>query len=200
MPKKSGWFSTRNLRTLADQCEYWNKGRLYEILWEYSCLSPRILRNRKARGWLYHEDGRLAGFALGRRRRGWWYLEELWGLCEGVSEIDRPFHPDDMARANLARRLLVRLGGPVIVRAAVDNAFANMIAELVGANWCGGFLLSKKRLERKCNLSTPPGVSFRRFRVGDGDHLSRIHQRAFGYPHPPREYAKWAVKKNCKTT
>ncbi len=200
MLKKSGWFLTGDLRTLADQCEYWNKGRLYEILWEYACLGSRILRERKALGWLYYEDGRLAGFALVRRRRGCWYLEELWGPCDGVSEIDRPFHRDDIARANFARRLLAHLSGPVIIRAAVDNAFANMVAELVGANWCGGFLLSKRRLGGKCDVSTTPGVSLRRFKIGDGDHLSRIHQRAFGYPHPPREYAKWAMKKNCKTT
>ncbi len=200
MPEKSGWLSTGNLRTLVDQCEYWNSGRLYEILWEYRCLSPLILRDRKARGWLYYEKGRLAGFALGRRRRGWWHLEELWGPCEGLSEIDRPFHPEDIARANLTRILLGRLGGDVIIRAAVDNAFANTIAEFVGANWCGGFLLSKRRLGRKCDVSIPPGVSLRRFKIGDGGHLSRIHQGAFGYRHPPGEYVKWAMKKNCKTT
>lgn len=127
-------------------------------------------------------------------------MEELWGPCEGLSEIDRPFHPDDIARANLSWKLLAHLSGPVIIRAAVDNAFANMVAELVGANWCGGFLLSKKRLGRRCDVSIPPGVSLRRFRTGDGAHLSRIHQGAFGYPHPPSEYAKWAMKKNCKTT
>ncbi len=127
-------------------------------------------------------------------------MEELWGPCEGLSEIDRPFHPEDIARANLTRILLGRLGSDVIIRAAVDNSFANIIAELVGANWCGGFLLSKKRLGRKCDVSIPPGVSLGRFKIGDGDHLSRIHQGAFGYPHQPGEYVKWAMKKNCKTT
>ena len=79
MHRRFGWFATDDLSLLVEQCEFWNKDRLYEILWEYSGLSPTILRERGARGWLYHENGELAGFALGRERLGWWEMEELWG-------------------------------------------------------------------------------------------------------------------------
>ncbi len=115
---------------------------------------------------------------------------------------DRPSISPSRYREGQSRSetTIARLGGRVVIRTPIDNAFASVIAKLVGTIWCGGFLLSKRRLGRKCEVSTPPGVSLRRFMVGDGDHLSRIHTRAFGYPHPPLEYSKWAMRKNCRTT
>ncbi len=200
MQKETGWVSTRDVSSLAKLCEDWNRGRLYEILWEYDSLSAAVLTERRAKGWFYYEDGQRAGFALGRRLRQSWIIEELWGPCEGSSDIDQPIHPDDVARTRPLRRLLDGISKQVLIRAAVDNPFANLQAKLSGAEWCGGFLLAKKRLGRRTDVSTPANCHLRRFRPGDEKHLSRIHTRALYYRHPAEEYRKWATASNCITT
>ena len=201
MSKKSGWVPTRDLTALADLCLQWNKGRFYEILWEYT-LTPATLQERNARGWLYYEDDRPAGFALGRwhELRRWWHFEELWGPCEGSSELPTRTGEQDQWRARQFQRLLRQLKRRILIRAAVDNPFGNVIAREVGAQWCGGYLLATRRLSRKVTVGGPAGFKLRRFRKGDEKDMSRIHHAAFHIRHPPREYLEWATSPKCRTT
>jgi ribosomal protein S18 acetylase RimI-like enzyme len=198
--RRFGWFATDDLSRLVEQCEFWNKDRFYEILWEYSGLSPTILMERAARGWLYYENGKLAGFALGRQRFGWWEMEELWGPCQGTSSISQPIHHHDVSRAERFRRLLAKIPSRVLIRGAVDNAFANLLAKQIGAEWSGGFLLSTRKLRRKCVVKKLENCKLRRFKEGDEKDVARIHFRAFHYRHPADEYKKWAMASNCRTT
>jgi ribosomal protein S18 acetylase RimI-like enzyme len=187
------------LVALADSCLQWNKGRFYEILWEYN-LTPSVLRERNARGWWYYEDNHLAGFALGRKLRGSWHFEELWGPCEGSSELPVRVGKPDLRRAQNFQGLLRRLRSRILIRAAVDNPFGNFIARAVGAQWCGGYLLATRRLQKKIRIRVPAGFRLRRFRNGDEKDMSRIHLAVFHFPNPPREYLKWATSHNCRTT
>lgn len=184
-----------------DQCLHWNKGRFYEILWEYA-LTPATLRERSARGWWYYEDNHIAGFALGRLHelRRWWHFDELWGPCEGSSELPTRTAKQDRCRAQHFQRLLRQLRSRILIRAAVDNPFGNIIAQEVGADWCRGYLLATRRLSRKLSVRVPPGFKLRRFRKGDEKDMSRIHHAAFHTRHPPREYLEWATNPNCRTT
>jgi len=199
LSKKSGWVPARDLVALADSCLQWNKGRFYEVLWEYN-LTPSILRERNARGWWYYEDDHLAGFALGRRLRGSLHFEELWGPCEGSSELPMRMGKQDRWRAQHFRRLLRQLRSRILIRASVDNPFGNIVAREAGAEWCGGYLLATRRLSRKLAIRVPTGFKLRRFRKGDEKDMSRIHHAAFHFPNPPREYLKWATSPSCKTT
>ncbi|TMI53171.1 hypothetical protein E6H18_11970 [Candidatus Bathyarchaeota archaeon] len=201
MSKKSGWVPCREPTALVDQCLHWNKGRFYEILWEYT-LTPATLRERNARGWLYYENNHPAGFALGRwhELRRWWHFEELWGPCEGSSELPSRTGKQDRWRAQQFHRLLRQLRSRSLIRAAVGNPFGNIIAREVGAQWCGGYLLSTRRLSRKLTVRVPAGFKLRRFLKGDEKDMSRIHHAAFHIQHPPREYLEWATNPNCRTT
>jgi len=199
LSKKSGWVPARDLVALADSCLQWNKGRFYEVLWEYH-LTPSILRERNARGWWYYEDNHLAGCALGRELRGWWYFEELWGPCEGSSELPMRTGKQDLWRAQCFQKLLRPLRSRILIRAAVDNPFGNIIAREVGAQWCGGYLLATRRLRQKFEVTVPVGFKLRRFRKGDEKDMSRIHLAAFHFPNLPREYLRWATSSNCRTT
>lgn len=201
MSKKSGWVPAKDPAALVDQCLHWNKSRFYEILWEYT-LTPATLRERNARGWWYYEKNRLAGFALGRLHelRRWWHFDELWGPSEGSSELPTRTGRQDRSRAQSFHKLLHQLGSRILIRAAVDNPFGNIIARDVGAKWCGGYLLATRRLGRKLRVRTPTGFKLRRFREGDEKDMSRIHHEAFHIPHPPREYLEWATSPNCRTT
>ncbi len=192
MSRNTGWVPCGNLSLLVQLCELWNKERLYEILWEYACLSPSILIERGAKGWLYYEAGKLAGFALGRERLGWWHMEELWGPSTGSNGIDQPAQADDISRARRFGKIVQSLPGPILVRAAVDNPFANILAREAGAEWCGGFLLSKRNIRTERTVHAPNNCSLRRFEKGDEYHLSRIHRRNFDYPLTPEEYREWA--------
>ncbi len=200
MLKRSGWVPTRDLLSLAQLCEHWNRGRLYEILWEYARLTPAILLERNAKGWLYYEHGRLAGFALGRQRRMFWNMEEVWGPCEGVSELDQSFTHEDRIRARGFQKLLESIGSSILIRAPADNVFANLLARLLRAQWYGGLILSKRHLRGRQRIATPRGCKLRPFKLGEEHHMARIHLRAFGYPHPAGEYRKWATAPHCKTT
>ena len=200
MSKRAGWLRCKNLPLLVELCELWNKDRLYEILWEYSDLSPSILEERGAKGWIYYEKGRVAGFALGRERLGLWHMEELWGPSEGINGIALPTKTSDKLRAMRFGQLAKKIDRPLLVRAAVDNPFASLVAKELGARWCGGFLLAKKKLRRECVVSIPPNCLLRNFERGDENNMSEIHGRAFDYTHPPEEYEKWATQPNCRTT
>ena len=87
----------------------------------FSWLSPSILEERGAKGWLYYEKGRVAGFALGRERLGLWHMEELWGPSEGNNGIALPTKASDKIRALRFGQLAKKIGRPLLVRATVDN-------------------------------------------------------------------------------
>src|SRR2546428_6398590 len=101
---------------------------------------------------------------------------------------------------NTSHRLLRQFRSRILIRAAVDSPFGNIIAREVGAQWCGGYLLGTRRLRRKLTVTVPAGFKLRRFRKGDEKDMSRIHHAAFHIPHPPREYLEWATNPNCRTT
>ena len=88
----------------------------------------------------------------------------------------------------------------ILIRAAVDNPFGDIIAREIGAQWCGGYLLATRRLGGKLTVGVPAGFKLRRFRKSDEKDMSRIHHAAFHIPHPPREYLGWATSPNCRTT
>ncbi len=158
---------TQDLAALVKSCRRWNRGEFHEILWEYNYLTPSILRERNARGWFYYEGDRLEGFALGRHLQGWWHFEELWGPCEGSSELPASTNPKDAERANRFQKLLHQLNTRTLIRAAIDNPFANLISRNIGARWSGGYLLSTRSLGRKLAVRVPKGFQIRRFRKGD---------------------------------
>ena len=196
----SRWVPCRDYSLLAAECNRWNNGLFREILWEYGAVSPAILKERKAKGWLYFENGLQSGFALGRQLRDWWHFEELWGPCEGSSELPVRMGSEDEARARIFRKLLAKIRHRVLIRASVDNPFANLLAHGLGAEWDGGFLLGTRDLSGKLAVEVPTGVKLRRFRNGDEKHMSRIHLAAFKFPFSPRVFFKWATSPNCRTT
>ena len=197
---ESRWVSCRDSSLLAAECDKWNNSLFREILWEYGALNPSILKDRKAKGWLYFENGSQAGFALGRQIRDVWHFEELWGPCEGNSELPARISLKDQTRARSLRKILAKLGRRILIRAPVDNSFANLLAHGLGAEWVGGFLLGTRDLFGKCDVEVSTGVKLRRFRKGDENHMSRIHLDAFRFPFSPRLFLKWATSPNCKTT
>lgn len=196
----SGWVYCRDSSLLVAECNQWNKGLFREILWEYGALSPSILKDRKAKGWLHFENGSRTGFALGRQIRDYWHFEELWGQSEGSSELPFRLGSEDEARVRTFRKLLVKLGRRVLIRAPVDNPLANLLAHGIGAQWVGGFLLGTRDLFGKCIVEVPTGIKLRRFRRGDEKHMSRIHLGLFKFQFSPRLFLKWASSPNCKTT
>ncbi len=200
MSKRSGWVKCKNLALLVELCELWNKNRLYETLWEYGRLSPSTLVERNARGWLYYEKDQVAGFALGREVLGRWHIEELWGPSQGSNGVDRPVEAVDVSRAQRFGRVVEGMPPAVLIRAAVDNPFASIVARQLGGEWCGGFLLAVRKLQNECPVFIPANCSLRGFEKGDEYHLSRIHGRAFDYTHSPGEYERWATQPHCKTT
>ncbi len=200
MSKLAGWVQCKNPALLVELCETWKRDRLYEILWEYGCLSSSTFIERRARGWLYYEKDQLAGFALGRGIRGWWYFEELWEPSQGSNGVNRPIELVDVSRAQQFAQVVQGIRLPVLIRAAVDNPFASIVARHLGGGWCGGFLLAVKKLQNQYLVSVPANCSLRGFEKGDGRHLSRIHGRAFDYAHSPSEYERWATQPNCRTT
>jgi ribosomal protein S18 acetylase RimI-like enzyme len=127
-------------------------------------------------------------------------MEELWGPCEGTSSINQPVHATDASRLKRFRRLLAKIPRRVLLRGAIDNPFANLLARQIGAEWAGGFLLSTKKLRGRCVVKEPENCELRRFEEGDEKDMARIHFRAFHYRHPADEYRKWAMSSNCKTT
>lgn len=184
---------------LVKSVEQWNRRRLYEVLWEYK-LSPSALHEGNASGWFYYEHGEVMGFALGRRLRNQWHFEELWGPCEGSSELPIRALDQDVWRARCVRKLLRQIGSRIFIRAAVDNSFANIVAREVGADWCGGYLLATRSLRQKLKVKVPVGFKLRRFQKGNERDLSRIHFAAFHFPNPPDRYLEWATSPNCRTT
>lgn len=204
----AAWTSTKDLPTIVDLCESFNQGRIYEIFWEYCNLPSNILNEKGAHCWLYHENNRLCGFALGRlkqrdalRMSGAFVFEEVWGPCDGLSnELGQP-SKRDMHRIFQFRQLIdsVNSESPIVLRAATDNQFAHMIARGLKARWVNGLVIAERTLNKKVKFSNPAGYNFRLFEDGDQFYMSKIHEKAFQEKFKPEIYKAWATATNCQT-
>jgi len=195
------WLPSKDLQTAAELCEHFNKGRTYEIFWEYCGLTADILKEKSARCWLYREDDEVSGFALGRPRDETFVFEEIWGPCDGISnELSRP-SMRDVRRMLDFKKLLSSLDSkvPIMLRAATDNQFAHLIARALRASWMNGLIIAERTLSKKFEISTPMGYKLRMFRDSDQLYMSKIRKEAFGKVLSPDDYKAWATKKNCRT-
>lgn len=140
----------------------------------YCGLTGEVLSKRGAHGWLYYEDDKFSGFALGRQRcgvmrlNGAFVFEEVWGPCDGVSSELSVLSRRDRERALGFKKLIDSSDFKflIILRAATDNQFAHMIARVLKARWVNGLIIAERRLNRKSEFSTPTGYKFRMFEDG----------------------------------
>ena len=197
--RSTGWFPSRDLHTAVRLCRLFNKGRFYEIFGEYCGLTCDVLFEKHACCWLYHENGVIRGFALGRRKQGAlrmhgaFIFEELWGPCDGVTTELGCSNEHDIERVNRFKELIESLEENfIILRAAVDNPFAHLVARSLNAHWINGLVLAEKRLKGKIKLSALNGFRLRMFKNGDGNHMARIHKEVFGQYSHPKSYKDWA--------
>ncbi len=192
---------------IAKLCSRFNQGKVYEVFWEYCGLTAEILSKRKAHGWLYYENGKLSGFALGRQRcgimrmAGAFVFEEVWGPCDGISSELGVLSRRDRERAIRFKKLIDSLDFkvPIVLRAATDNQFAHMIVRTLKARWVNGLIIAERRLNRKFEFSTPAEYKFRTFEDGDQFCMSEIHKEAFEEIVSPEDYKLWATAANCRT-
>jgi len=200
------WIPSEDMHTIARLCRIFNKGNIYEIFWEYCGLNAEILCKREPYGWLYYEDDRLEGFALGRRRQGAlrmggaFCFEEVWGPCDGSSNELGQLGERDGKRALQFRKLTESLDFklPIVLRAPTDNQFAHMVARIVNAKWVNGLVIAQRRLNKKFELSIPTGYKFRMFEDGDQFYMSKIHEEAFDEDFSSNDYKAWATATNCQ--
>lgn len=196
------WAETSNLALVADLCEKWNSGKLYEIFWEYAQLNAQVLAEKKARSWLCYEKSRLSGFALGRNVKGFFVIEELWEEFEGlfgdkikISEIDRL--RIETFRSQVLEKIDER---PILMRGAIDNHFAHGVARALNLSWFNGLILGARVLdERIDSIVLPRGYILRDFCAGDEEFLSSLYREVYEEQVPAEEFEEWATKKNCKT-
>jgi len=206
--KLAGWTTTKDLSTIIENCEKFNQGRTYEIFGEYCNLTPNILKERGAHCWLYYENEKLRGFALGRRKRGIllrmgdnFIFEEVWGPCDGLSnELGQPSKRDN-ERILKFKKLLnsTKWKSLIVLRAATDNQFAHMIARALGAKWINGLIIAERTLNKKVKFSNPKGYKLRMFEDGDQFCMSKIHEETFKERCKPKIYKVWATAANCRT-
>jgi GNAT superfamily N-acetyltransferase len=204
----TAWIPIKDLPIIVDLCESFNQGRIYEIFGEYCNLPSNILNEKGAHCWLYYENNRLCGFALGRLKQkdathmsGAFVFEEVWGSCDGLSnELSTP-SKRDISRVFQFRQLIdsVNCESSIILRAATDNQFAHMIARGLKARWVNGLVIAEKTLDKKVNFLNPAGYSFRLFEDGDQFYMSKIHETAFQEKFKQEIYKAWATATNCQT-
>jgi len=195
------WIPSKNLSLIANLCVDFNKGKVYEIFWEYCDLTAEILSKMQALCWLYYEDSKLSGFALGRLKGETFVAEEIWGPCDGMSNELGQLSRLDMKRTLRFKKVVASLsfGVPIVIRAATDNQFAHLIARTLGARWMNGLIISERTLNRKFEISTPTGYRLRMFTEGDQFYMSKIHKQAFGRIFSPNDYKTWTRAANYKT-
>ncbi len=192
---------------VAKLCSRFNQGKVYEVFGEYCGLTAEVLSKGKAHGWLYYENGKLSGFALGRQRcgimrmDGAFVFEEVWGPCDGISSELGILSRRDRERALRFKKLIDSLDFkfPIVLRAATDNQFAHMIARTLKARWVNGLVIAERRLNRKFEFSTPAEYKFRTFEDGDQFYMSEIHKDAFKETVSLEDYKAWATAMNCRT-
>jgi len=199
---------SKDFSTIISLCESFNQGRIYEILGEYCNLTSDIFEERGAHCWLFYENDRLCGFALGRRRQkgllrmdGAFIFEEVWAPCDGLpNEFGQP-SKRDIKRILQFKRLIDSMNrkSPTILRAAIDNRFAHMIARALKARWMNGLVIAERTLNKKVKFSNPAGYKLRLFEDGDQFHTSKIHEKAFKEKCKPKIYKAWATATNCRT-
>jgi ribosomal protein S18 acetylase RimI-like enzyme len=201
------WSPSENLRAIAELCEVFNKKRVYEIFWEYCGLTEQILKERKACAWLLYENGRLSGFALGRKRRATvqigeaFVFEEVWGPCDGNATELGVLSRKDQQRVFEFKKSVCSLNSklPRVLRAATDNQFAHVVARQLKVRWVNGLVIAEKKLESKFKLSIPAEYKLRMFEDGDESCMSEIHREVFDEKIPLEEYRAWATGANCRT-
>jgi len=124
---------------------------------------------------------------------GAFIFEELWGPCDGVTTELGCSNEHDIERVNRFKELIESLEENfIILRAAVDNPFAHLVARSLNAHWINGLVLAEKRLKGKIKLSALNGFRLRMFKNGDGNHMARIHKEVFGQYSHPKSYKDWA--------
>jgi GNAT superfamily N-acetyltransferase len=193
---------TSNLALVADLCEKWNSGKLYEIFWEYSRLSAQTLAEKKARSWLCYENGRLSGFALGRNVKGFFVIEELWEEFEGLFGDRIKISETDRLRVETFKlQVLEKIDErPLLIRGAMDNRFAHGVARALNLSWFNGLILGAKILsERIDSTGLPDGYVLRDSCAGDEEFFSSLYREVYEEQVSAGEFEEWATKKNCKT-
>jgi len=206
--KLAGWIPSKDFSTVVSLCESFNQGRIFEILWEYCNLTSDIFEEREANCWLFYENDKLCGFALGRRKQkgllrmgGAFIFEEFWAPCDGLSnELGQP-SKRDIKRILQFKTLIDSMNrkSPIILRAAIDNQFAHMIARALKAKWMNGLVIAERTLNKKADFSNPAGCKLRLFEDGDQFYMSKIHEKAFKEKCKPKIYKAWATATNCRT-
>ena len=202
----TGWAPSKDLLTVVKLCRFFNRRRVYAIFDEYCGLTSDVLFKKQAKSWLYYEDGRVKGFALGRhsqgalRMRGAFAFEEVWAPCDGVSTELGCLSEDDIEKVNRFRELIESMEeNLIVIRASVDNSFAHLVARTLKANWINGLVLAERKLSEKVEVSVPKGFRLRTFKSGDENRIARIHKEVFGENFSPMRYRIWATASNCRT-
>lgn len=132
---------------------------------------------------------------------GAFIFEEVWAPCDGLpNEFGQP-SKRDIKRILQFKRLIDSMNrkSPTILRAAIDNRFAHMIARALKARWMNGLVIAERTLNKKVKFSNPAGYKLRLFEDGDQFHTSKIHEKAFKEKCKPKIYKAWATATNCRT-
>ncbi len=195
------WVPSKDLDVIAKLCEYFNKGKVYEIFWEYCNLTADILYERNAQCWLYYENDMLSGFALGRFRGKIFVFEEVWGPCDGIREELTPPSKRDNQRILQFKSLAdsLNFNVPMLLRAAIDNQFTHLLARTLKASWVNGLIIAERILGKQFEFSIPSGYKLRMFKDGDQFDMTKIHEEVYGRIFSPKDYRTWATGANCHT-
>ncbi len=192
---------TSDLSLIAEQCERWNKGKLYEIFGEYAEISPQILKEKDVKCWLCYEDDQLSGFTLARRLEGFFVLEEMWATFDGLFGDKIEISVKDMYRVGaFKRQVLERIERPSLIRGAIENHFAHGIARGLNIPWFNGLVLGERILTARIDpLNIPEGYALRDFKTGDESFFSSLHQQVYSKEVSREAFRDWATNDNCKT-
>jgi ribosomal protein S18 acetylase RimI-like enzyme len=197
------WTETKNFGLIAEQCEKWNSGKIYEIFWEYANLNAHILAEKNARSWLCYENGRLSGFALGRRVKGFYVVEELWAKFDGLFGDIITISEGDLVRAEAFRSQVLEEieERPLLLRGAIDNHFAHGIARALKLPWFNGLILAKRTLgTRTTSIALPEDYNLREYASGDESFFSSLYRTVYSEKVSSSEFKEWATKSQSRTT
>ncbi|MCL4334244.1 MAG: GNAT family N-acetyltransferase [Candidatus Thermoplasmatota archaeon] len=193
------WDATDDFQSIIDMCESWNSGRLHEIFWQYSSLSPTEMKRQGGIAWIFSEDGMKRGFALARRVYGIMTIEELWCPIQGWYGPEGVLSNHDIRRISEFEKVLEHIERPLRIRAPIDNCFANALAMKLGLKWQNGMVLAVRNLTKPLKVKIPDGFNIRPYQEGDEQDIQGLHELYYNTHHGTEFYREWVNKPECET-
>lgn len=193
------WEKTEDYGQITSLCNAFNKGRLYEIFWQYSITEDELIK-QKGKAWLYTEEGRATGFALSRKAGKLTTLEELWGGMDGFfGDQQGKLNSVDTGKVKECATIFESIEKPARLRVPIDNHFGGGVAMEFGLKWLNGMVLSTKELTNPIEHEVPRGISIRAGRDGDAVNIKKMHDIHYSSFNDIKVYSDWMKKGNCET-